>query len=178
MSDKTKEYLTGIIIGVFICLLLFARVALAAPVGDAERYLEENGIEITEEVAFWSEYYGKRYDICPETIEAVCWVESRCIPSAQSPDKSCKGLMQIKPSCHIERMNRLNARNVFSVANNIEIGTDYLSELMQDEDIAVALTLYNGQSEKKVEAARRGEYSKYVTKILKISAALERAHSK
>ena len=92
-------------------------------------------------------------------------------------DKSCKGLMQIKPSCHIERMNRLNARNVFNPANNIKIGTDYLAELLKDDDIATALTIYNGQSQKKIEAARHGEYSKYVKNIIEISDALERAHN-
>lgn len=178
MSRKSKEYLTGIILGLVLGILFFARLAFAAPVDDAEKYLKENGIEITEEVSFWSEYYGKKYNICPETIEAICWVESRCIPTVQSSDKSCKGLMQIKPSAHIERMNRLNARNVFGVANNIKIGTDYLAELMKGEDIATALTIYNGQSKEKIEAARKGKYSYYVRTVLKISEALERAHDK
>ncbi len=178
MSKKSKEYLTGITLGLVIGILFFAKLAFAAPADDPEKYLEENGVEITEEVSFWSEYYGKKYDICPETIEAICWVESRCIPSVQSKDKSCKGLMQIKPSCHKDRMIRLNARNVFDPANNIKIGTDYLAELMEDEDLATALTIYNGQSQKKIEAARRGEYSKYVSNILTISEALERSHDK
>ena len=178
MNDKRKEYLTGIAIGLILGILFFGKLAFGAPLDDSRDYLEENGIEITEEVEFWAEYYGNRYGICPETIEAVCWVESRCIPSAQSSDKSCKGLMQIKPSCHTDRMIRLDARNVFNPANNIKIGTDYIAELMQDEDIATALTIYNGQSESRIEAARRGEYSGYVKKILKISEALERAHDK
>ena len=177
MNDKRKEYLTGIAIGLILGILFFGKLAFGAPLDDSD-YLEENGIEITEEVEFWAEYYGDRYGVCPETIEAVCWVESRCIPSAQSSDKSCKGLMQIKPSCHTDRMIRLDARNVFNPANNIKIGTDYIAELMQDEDIATALTIYNGQSESRIEAARRGEYSGYVKKILKISEALERAHDK
>lgn len=178
MNRKTEEWLTGIALGLIIGILFFAKLAFGAPLEDPEDYLEENSIEITEEVEFWAEYYGKKYGVCPETIEAVCWVESRCIPSVQSPDKECKGLMQIKPSCHTDRMIRLNARNVFDPANNIKIGTDYLAELMQDEDIATALTIYNGQSESRIEAARHGEYSSYVKQILKISEALERAHNK
>jgi len=165
---KAREYLTGIVIGLILGLAFFCRIAFAA----------EEKVEIPEEIEFWCEYYGGKYDICPEILEAMCWVESRCIPSAQSQDKSCKGLMQIKPSCHKERMIRLNARNVFDPANNIKIGTDYLAELMEDEDLATALTIYNGQSQKKIEAARRGEYSKYVNNILKISEALERSHNK
>lgn len=178
MNRKTEEILTGILIGLLIDILIFVKVVFGAPVDDAETYLKEKNIEISEEVEFWAEYYGDKYDICPETIEAICWVESRCIPSAQSSDKSCKGLMQIKPSCHTDRMIRLDARNVFNPANNIKIGTDYLAELMEDEDLATALTIYNGQSKSRIEAARRGECSNYVKQILKISEALERAHRK
>lgn len=150
---------------------------------DAERekariYLSEANVEIPEDVEFWCRYYGRRYGICPEILEAVCWVESRCIPSAQSDDKKCKGLMQIRPSCHQERMSKLNALNVFGVADNIKIGADYLAELGEKEDIAVVLTIYNGQSKAKIEKARNGEYSKYVKDILSISEALERMDNK
>lgn len=183
MSDKAKEYLLGVLLGLMFSLLFFHKLAFGAPVDDsekarAEQYLDDEGVEIPEEVEFWAEYYGDRYDICPETIEAVCWVESRCIPTAQDPTKSCKGLMQVKPSCHKDRMARLNALNVFGIPDNIKIGTDYLAELGGSNEIAVALTLYNGQSDARVEAARKGELSGYVKKVLAISEALERVHGK
>ena len=132
-EDKIKEWLTGIMIGLILTLLMTIK-AFAAVNGpeDAERmaaelYLKENAVEIPEDVTFWAEYYGERYDICPETIEAVCWVESRCQNTAQDPSKACKGLMQIKPSCHSDRMARLGVQNIFDIAGNIEVGTDYLS---------------------------------------------------
>lgn len=146
---------------------------------DAEEFLQEKGVEIPEEIAFWSEHYGEKYGICPEVIEAMIWTESRCIPSAQSADKSCKGLMQIKPSCHQERMEKLKARNVFGIPENIRIGTDYLAELAAGEpDIAVALARYNGQNEEKIRKTREGQYSGYVKQILQIAEALEEAHGK
>lgn len=190
MAKNSKEFLTGVVLGLILTILLAVKV-MASPVGDpyepgkaeideAKAYLEEYQIKIPEDVEEACEYYGKKYGICPETLEAICWVESNCIPSVQSQDKSCKGLMQIKPSCHQDRMNKLNARNVFGIWDNIEVGTDYLCELLKDDsgDIAVALTLYNGQSRAKVEKARKGEYSKYVKKILRISGYLEIVHGK
>lgn len=165
-KEKMMEYLTGIILGLLISLAIFAKIAFAA----------EEEVVIPKEVEFWCEKYGAEYDIAPEVLEAVCWVESRCTPDAQSADKSCKGLMQIKPSCHQERMNRLGVRNIFGTWENIKVGADYLAELSQSEDIAVALTIYNGQSDAKVAAARKGEYSAYVKKILEISEELERQH--
>lgn len=188
-EEKLREWLTGFMCGIMLTLiltLLLAIKVMAAPVNgpaDAERaaaetYLSENRIEIPEDVTFWCEKYGQEYDICPEILEAVCWVESRCTPTAQSPDKECKGLMQIKPACHTTRMNRLNARNVFGVWENIKTGADYLAELQGTEDISVALALYNGQSAEAVERIRAGEYTGYVKKVLTISTALERAHGK
>lgn len=194
MDKAKREFLTGVIIGLFITLLLTVK-AIAAPVGqtideleiypckaqinEAEDYLAENQIRIPKEVEEACIYYGKRYDICPEVLEAVCWVESSCKKTAQSPDKECKGLMQIKPSSHTDRMNRLNARNVFSTWDNIETGTDYLHELLDGGDeIAVALAIYNGQSAEKIKKTRKGEYTGYVKKVLDISQALERVHFK
>lgn len=172
-----KEFLTGVMIGI-VGILLFTVTAFAEPT-DAEAYLQEKKVEIPEEIEFWSEHYGEKYGICPEVIEAMIWTESRCIPSAQSADKSCKGLMQVKPSCHQDRMERLKARNVFGIPENIRIGTDYLAELAAgEEDIAVALSKYNGQSEAKVEKARKGQYSEYVKQILDIAEALEEVHGK
>ena len=166
-------------------LMLIPTKALAAVNGpeDAERekalsYLSENAVEIPEDVEYLAEYYGEQYDICPEVLEAVCWVESRCTQDAQSPDKSCKGLMQIKPTCHRDRMARLNVQNVFGVRENIKLGADYLAELQDTEDIAVSLAKYSGQSAQAIERTRQGEYTGYVKKVLTLSAALERDHGK
>lgn len=145
----------------------------------ASRVHAEEVVEIPEEIQFWCEKYGKEYDICPEVIEAMCWVESRCQTTAQSPDKACKGLLQVKPACHQARMERLGVRNIFGTWENLKVGADYLAELKEDEeDIAVALARYNGQSADKIEKTRQGEYSGYVKKVLDIASDLERRNKK
>lgn len=185
-NDKRKEeWLTGILIGIILIFLLAVK-AIAAPVNspeDAERekarqYLSSNAVVIPEEVEFWSEYYGEQYDICPETIEAICWVESRCTPTAQDASKACKGLMQIKPTCHRDRMNRLDVQNIFGIRENIKVGTDYLAELGGSYDISEALMLYNGDETGIARYHTTNEISRYATKVLEVSAALERAHFK
>ena len=136
-------------------------------------------VVITEEVRFWSERYGREYGISPELIQAVVWTESRCIPSAQSPDKSCKGLMQVKPSCHQERMERLGVRNIFGVWENLKVGTDYLAELAENEDdILIVLMLYNGDSSSIERYKKTGKASYYARSILEIAEELEQEHGK
>lgn len=168
-EDKIKEYLTGLTIGLIIGILFFCKIAFAA----------EEEVVIPEEIEFWCEKYGEEYDICPETLEAMCWVESRCTPSAQSEDKKCKGLMQINPNCHRERMDRLGARNVYGIWENIKTGTDYLAELRNDDpDIAVALYEYNGNSTGAERYRKTKEVTGYAKKVLDISAELEERHGK
>lgn len=183
-EERRKEWLTGIVLGIILTLLMTVKI-LAAPNNpiDAEReralqYLEANKIVIPEEVEEWAEYYGEIYDICPETIEAVCWVESRCTPTAQDGSKACKGLMQIKPGCHSKRMARLGVQNIFDTGGNIKVGTDYLAELGGSYDISEALMLYNGDTSGVDRYRRTNQISKYAAKVLEVSAALERAHFK
>ena len=159
--------------------------ALAAVNGpeDAERakalsYLSENAVEIPEDVEYWAEYYGEQYDICPEVLEAVCWVESRCTQDAQSPDKSCKGLMQIHVNSHRARMQKCDVQNIFGIRENIKVGADLLNELQVDTDITEALCLYNGDTEGAKRYRETGKASRYARKVLEISEALERAHNK
>lgn len=171
-----------LIAGILMLIPTKAMAAVNGPDG-AERekalsYLSENAVEIPEDVEYWAEYYGEQYDICPEVLEAVCWVESRCTQDAQSPDKSCKGLMQIHVNSHRARMEKCNVQNVFGVRENIKLGADYLAELQDTEDIAVSLAIYNGQSAQAIERTRQGEYTGYVKKVLTLSAALERDHGK
>lgn len=145
----------------------------------ASKVHAEEVVEIPEEIQFWCEYYGEQYGICPEVLEAMAWTESRCIPSAQSPDHKYKGLMQINVPSHIDRMERLGVKNIFGVLENLKVGTDFLSELLEEEhDIAPALARFNGQSASNVEKARNGEYEGYVKEVLEIAEELERRKGK
>lgn len=189
-DEATKEWLTGFAVGVLLMLFMMiciAHKAMAAPANSpadaeketAQQYLSSNGIEIPKDVEFWCERYGEEYQICPEILESMCWVESNCQPTAQSADKACKGLMQIKPECHKKRMDRLGVRNIFGTWENIKTGTDYLAELRGDEeDIAAALYIYNGNETGADNYRKTRELTGYAAKVLKISAALERAHGK
>jgi soluble lytic murein transglycosylase-like protein len=167
-KDKLKEYLTGILLGLIFSIIFFCKLVFASPVEE---------VEIPKEVEFWCEKYGEEYDICPETLEAICWVESRCIPTVQSPDKSCKGLMQIKPACHRNRMERLGVQNIFGTWENIKTGTDYLAELRDEYgDIAAALYAYNGNTSGAEKYLKTQEATGYAKKVLEISAELEERH--
>lgn len=179
-----REVDMKLIRAVIVAVILLPTTAMAANnPADVERekaisYLSENRVEIPEEVEYWCEYYGEQYDICPEVLEAVCWKESRCTQDAQNADKSCKGLMQIHVNSHKARMQKCDVQNIFGIRENIKVGADLLNELQEDTDITEALCLYNGDTAGAERYRKTGKASQYATKVLEVSAALERVHFK
>ena len=144
---------------------------------DADMELTEMGIEIPPEVVEYCESAGKIYDISPEFLEAICWVESNC--DTDAVNGSCKGIMQVSDRWHYDRMERLGVTSIFDEEGNILVTTDYLSELFNtygDNDPLV-LDYYNGNSHAD-ENAQNGIISDYAGKVLTIANLLERANGK
>lgn len=83
---------------------------------------------------------ARLHDIHPALIIAVIQAESNFDPKARSY-AGAKGLMQINPPT--QRYLRL--KNVYDPVKNIEAGTRYLKELIEDFDgnIILALAAYN-----------------------------------
>lgn len=142
-------------------------------------FLSENHINIPDDVKSLCEKYGEKYDICPELLEAICWIESNCISKIDNPDGSCKGIMQIKPSSHAKRIDKLNVSDIYDTESNIYIASDYIAELRNDyadDNLAVTLMLYNGDTNGVNKYMDGGEPSDFVNKVLKVSNALENIH--
>ena len=143
---------------------------------DAQIFLKENKIVIPEDVIFLCETAGQVFNIEPELLEAICWVESTCNPNAVNG--SCKGIMQISEQWHRERMKRLGVTSIFDKAGNIMVGADYLNELHgQYQNDACALMVFNGDS-RVGEYAKNGKSSEYANKVLFIADTLKTAHGK
>ena len=142
----------------------------------AEEELEKRGVSIPLDVIEYCEAAGEKYSISPELLEAMCWVESRCTPTAVNG--SCKGIMQISEGCHRKRMKKLGVESIWDAQGNIMIGADYLAELLQEYNDEVYATMaYNGDKRAK-HYAEQGKMSAYTRKILEISELLEVYHGK
>ena len=140
---------------------------------EAYAELSENGVQIPWSVYVECNEAAKQYQICPELLMAMCWQETRCRPELSNG--GCKGICQVNPKWHADRMNKLGVTDIYDEQGNILVACDYLSELFQDdEDAAVVLMEYNGDS----KAHEDGYISDYAENILKVSAALERVHGK
>lgn len=104
------------------------------------------------------------YHISPNFVMAVIWKESRFATDAENGP--CKGLMQVKESCHKERMERLGVTDLSNPYENIQVGVDYLAELFETyEDDAIVLDMYNGNT-KAISNYEKGKLSSYSKSVL------------
>lgn len=166
---KTKVKLTAVLMA---ALMVFDACLLPSVAAAGE----EEAVEVPEDVAGISEELGRQYSICPETIQAVCWVESRFDPEAEND--GCTGIMQVSGKWHKDRMERLGVEDLKDTEGCMRVAVDYLAELVEDgEDMEAALMRYHGESRIR-ERLSEGELSEYVDKVLAVSAMLEQRNGK
>ena len=79
-----------------------------------------------------------------ETNKALIEEESGWLSSAEGDDGNSIGLMQIQERWHKERMKRLGVTNLYDSEQNITVGCDILSELLNKYgNYRDALSAYN-----------------------------------
>ena len=87
---------------------------------------------------------AKRYGLDSRIIKALIEEESGWCESAEGDDGNSIGLMQIQERWHKERMKRLGVTNLYDSEQNITVGCDILSELLNKYgNYRDALSVYN-----------------------------------
>src|SRR5688572_352994 len=79
-----------------------------------------------------------KHDVDSRIVKAVMQVESAFHPRARS-SKGAMGLMQLMP----KTARQYQARNPYDPASNIEAGTRYLKQLLDEFELPLALAAYN-----------------------------------
>lgn len=139
--------------------------------------VQSASIRVPEDVKRFSVELGEQYSICPELIQAICFKESSFNPCAENGE--CIGIMQVNPSWHQDRMKRLGITDLYDTKENMMVGVDYLSELVEKyEDISIVLMKYNGDSKAGDVMSSIADVSEYAEEVLAISAGLERENGK
>lgn len=109
------------------------------------------------------------YHVCPELVEAMIEKESGGIESVDNTLR-CIGLMGVSEYWNADRMERLNAMNLYDGRQNILVGVDLLAELFADnEDPFEVLDFYGGW-----EHSAKGQ--QYISETLDRAHELEQLH--
>ncbi len=142
-------------------------------------------VVIPDEIITSCEYYGSMYGICPEILEAIIWVESRCKRNAVND--TCVGICQINKSSQSERLYKsakiCNTSDILDYDVQIRTACDLIYELCwisadEENDIGYVLMAYNGDSNADDYLKGQCGLSWYANEVLTISAELEREHGK
>lgn len=87
---------------------------------------------------------AKRYGLDSRIIKALIEEESGWVTSAEGDNGNSIGLMQIQERWHKDRMKRLGVTNLYDSEQNITVGCDILSELLNKYgNYRDALSAYN-----------------------------------
>ena len=96
------------------------------------------------------------YDVSPAVVMAVIGTESNYNVTAIGDHGNSFGLMQIYQSVHRDRMERLEVTNLLNPYQNVTVGIDFLSELMdRGNGIEWALSFYRGNGGAECEYSRK-----------------------
>lgn len=137
-NDRARRRLNACI-GIFLAVLLSAvpRIEVEA----VESYISADYIELAEK-------YAEQYSVSPYLIVTFIEIESSGHADAVSPTGQYIGLMQLNSETF--------EGDLTDPANNIEQGTKYLSDLLEEHSTVEAVSLYSG------EGGRHGYYTEKV----------------
>lgn len=178
-----KEIVTSLWLFVIMGIVLLVIFAFShPPVDTAEGMTELKTAEIKEEPA------DKLYDVPLEAglqlhikelcdsygvdmplVLAVIGQESNYNANAIGDNEESIGLMQIQPAHHEARMARLKVPDLLDPYQNVTVGIDLLSELLEKEKgFEWALTAYNAGGSKADYYKSIGETSEYAESVMKL----------
>lgn len=163
---KFRKYIIGIIATVLTALVFFCVSSCAKNEKDVQadeqtetRTSSEYAVtyyDVPLEVDIQNHIFNLSAEHCinPKIIIAIIVEESNFDSEIIGDKGNSIGLMQIQPKWHGERMERLNCNNLYDPYENITVGVDYLSEL---------LNYYNGDIVKAIVAYQQGSYKGEIT---------------
>ena len=165
---------------IFLCWgYLIAGLSVQTIRSEAKPSNPDDGIP--KEIIEYCEEIGEEFDICPELLEAMCWHESRFIPTVKN--KNCWGIMQVNIKIHKDRIEKYGYTDddMLTAYPCITVAADYLAELYETygDDNPIVLSFYSGAGWKAVNRYKEyGFVTDYVDEILTRSANYERLHGK
>jgi len=143
------KQIAALTVGIVIVLGLNA---IATAIDNPEVYTKDlpDPVPVTElETNNHIEKTAKRYGLNPNIIKALIEEESGWCESAEGDDGNSIGLMQIQERWHKERMKRLGVTNLYDSEQNVTVGCDILSELLNKYgNYKDALSVYNSGNTK------------------------------
>ena len=141
---KMFKQIAALTVGIMIVLGLNA---IATAIDNPEVYTKDlpdpvpvAQLEINDHIDKMAKWYG----LNPDIVKAIIEEESGWVASAEGDNGQSVGLMQIQEHWHKDRMKRLGVTSLYDPEQNITVGCDILSELLNKYgNYKDALSVYN-----------------------------------
>lgn len=131
-------------------------------------------VPLSEKVQMHIFYECDGHNIAPNLI--LAWIERESYYKADAVSPyGAKGLMQISPKWHQDRMDRLGCTDLFDPYQNITVGIDFIAELKEkNSDIYWVIMAYRYGEDKATEKLENGIVTQYVIDILERASEIQR----
>lgn len=113
------------------------------------------------------------YGLEGELVMAVIGQESNYQHCALGDDGEAYGLMQIHPSQHGDRMERLKVSDLYDPYENVIVGVDYLAECIEEGGLEWGLHCYNGGAKYANALHEQGTISEYAEGVMTLAELLK-----
>lgn len=112
------------------------------------------------------------YGLTGELVLAVIGQESNYKADSIGDEGNAYGLMQVHPSQHEARMERLKVENLLDPYENVVVGIDYLAECIAEGGLEWGLMAYNGGPSYANEMTKQGVLTEYAESVIYLSEDL------
>lgn len=152
MILKGEKKMKQIAVAILSTMLVLGLNAIATAIDNPEVYAKPvpDPVPVAQlETNSHIDKMAKRYGLNPQIIKALIEEESGWLASAEGDNGKSIGLMQIQERWHKDRMKRLGVTDLYNPEQNITVGCDILSELLNKYgNYTDALSAYNSGNTK------------------------------
>lgn len=113
------------------------------------------------------------YGLEGELVMAVIGQESNYQHCALGDEGNAYGLMQVHPSQHGDRMERLKVSDLYDPYENVTVGIDYLAACIEEGGLEWGLMAYNGGFQYANEMTKQGVVSEYAESVMMLTELLK-----
>ena len=143
------------------------------PISEFQAFTPLESVPLDAELQEFIFGVAEDYGLEGELVMAVIGQESNYQHCALGDDGNAYGLMQVHPSQHGDRMERLKVSDLYDPYENVIVGVDYLAECIEEGGLEWGLHCYNGGAKYANALHEQGTISEYAEGVMMLAELLK-----
>ena len=143
------------------------------PISEFQAFTPLESVPLDAELQEFIFGVAEDYGLEGELVMSVIGQESNYQHCALGDEGNAYGLMQVHPSQHGDRMERLKVTDLYDPYENVIVGVDYLAECIEEGGLVWGLHCYNGGASYANEKEAQGVVSEYAESVMMLTELLK-----